>query len=271
MNPNHSIIFFDGQYCLATEKDIARFTPGILKARGVFETLYADTKAVSLLRAHMKRFRAGQNFYKLKPFSDANKIKKIIARLLEFNNLTKARVRVMAFVIRARQYNAILCQAITKSPKLKGVRSKSVAIKSSWPNPKNLKTLQYKIFRATLLKAQAQGFDEAILINKTKNIVEGSRSNIFLVKNNIVLTPPLASGCIRGVMRQDLLRRLKKSSVNIAEKKLRLTDLIQADEAFLTNAVTGVVPLISVDNHTIGPGKPGSLTRWIARRLSKNA
>jgi branched-subunit amino acid aminotransferase/4-amino-4-deoxychorismate lyase len=92
-----------------------------------------------------------------------------------------------------------------------------------------------------LLRAKEAGFNEVLFFNDRLELVEGSRSNIFLVNDEVISTPPLSSGCLSGIMRRVLIEKERL----IVEKNLTEEDLLQADSVFITNSVMGVMPVKS--------------------------
>ncbi len=102
------------------------------------------------------------------------------------------------------------------------------------------KTLNIARYAHAAQKALANGWDDALLLNAQDRIVESSICNLFWVKNNQVLTPPLSEGCVAGVLRGYLLDKLPEWGFSVAEKAALPIELALADEVFLTNAVRGV-------------------------------
>ena len=110
------------------------------------------------------------------------------------------------------------------------------------------------------------GLDEALLLNESGFIAEGSVSNIFFVTSSSLVTPPLESGILPGITREVVIELADTLGINVAERDVRLPDLGQFDEAFLTNSVMEIMPLVAVRDDagqtvTIGSGKPGEVTR----------
>lgn len=92
---------------------------------------------------------------------------------------------------------------------------------------------------------QEQGFDNGILINDDKEVVEFLNGNIFVVDGGVLRTPPLSSGCLDGVMRKQMLRLAKKQDISCVEEKISPFDLQQVQEVFMTNSITGIQPVTS--------------------------
>ncbi len=89
--------------------------------------------------------------------------------------------------------------------------------------------------------SQKNALDDCLLLNNNGNIIEASGSNIFLIKTRQIITPGLESGCVDGVMRKNLIRIARESGFDVVDEKfVNQEDLINADEVFLCNAVSGI-------------------------------
>jgi branched-chain amino acid aminotransferase len=92
--------------------------------------------------------------------------------------------------------------------------------------------------------ADENGLDNCILLNDAKNVVEALQGNIFMLKGNRLVTPPVSEGCLNGVMRKQILELAKKiSGIEVAEEIISPFDLQKADELFVTNVIKGVQPI----------------------------
>mgnify|MGYP006132896135 CR=1 FL=1 len=99
----------------------------------------------------------------------------------------------------------------------------------------NIKSINAAVSVLGAIHAKELGFDNAILRNTKGNYIEVTNSSLFIVKDNVIYTPPLSDGCIDGTMRAWVLNNVK-----IIEKSLSLADIKQSDEVFVTNALTGI-------------------------------
>jgi branched-subunit amino acid aminotransferase/4-amino-4-deoxychorismate lyase len=97
-------------------------------------------------------------------------------------------------------------------------------------------------------------------------ISEGSSSNIFIVKNKKVFTPPLSHACLDGVMRKQIFKLCKELKIPIQEKGIKSKDLIQAEEAFLTNAIRGINSISQYQDYIFDTKKAG-ITSLLKRSL----
>jgi branched-chain amino acid aminotransferase len=111
------------------------------------------------------------------------------------------------------------------------------------------------------MAAKAAGCDESIFLNEQGYLAEGSSTNIFLVSHGGLITPCFESGVLPGITRDAVLEIARTSNIKATERWVELNELIEAEEAFITNSVLELMPLVSVEGRTIGTGKPGMLTR----------
>jgi branched-chain amino acid aminotransferase len=116
---------------------------------------------------------------------------------------------------------------------------------------------------SSLAKVEAihGGYDEAILLNTTGSVAEATGENVFVVKNGVLLTPPLSAGALEGITRDSAMTIARDLGYEVREQTLLRTDLYLADEAFLCGTAAEVVPIRSVDDREIG--EPGEITRKI--------
>ena len=92
---------------------------------------------------------------------------------------------------------------------------------------------------------QEQGFDNGILVNDDKEVVEFLNGNLFVVDAGVLRTPPLSAGCLDGIMRKQLIRLAKKHGITCLEEKISPFDLQQVQEVFMTNSISGIQPVSS--------------------------
>jgi branched-chain amino acid aminotransferase len=110
-------------------------------------------------------------------------------------------------------------------------------------------------------EAQRAGFDEVVLLNERGEVSECTAANIFAVKGDKVLTPPLSSGCLEGVTRGVLMEIAADAGTSVVEQTLRLEDLYGADEVFVTSTNRNAIGVKEIAGHTIASGATGALTK----------
>jgi branched-chain amino acid aminotransferase len=112
-------------------------------------------------------------------------------------------------------------------------------------------------------EAQGQGAEEALLLNDHGELAEGASTNLFVVKDGSVRTPPLAAGILAGITRDVLFGLFPELRLPFREEPILLEALRSADEAFVTSSTREAMPIRSVDGRPVGDGRPGPVTRKI--------
>ena len=116
--------------------------------------------------------------------------------------------------------------------------------------------------RAEALKA---GFDEAIMLNTNGMVVEATAENIFIVKDKVLTTPPIASGALNGITRDSILTLAREYKIPCEIRDISRDELYIADELFLTGTAAEVKPVGEIDNRIIGDGKNGVITKHLKK------
>ena len=110
------------------------------------------------------------------------------------------------------------------------------------------------------------GADEAVFRNEKGNICETSTANIFLADSEKLVTPSPASGALPGITRKVVLELAGDSNIDISEREVSPRELQDSGEAFLTNSIMGIMPLVALNSKPIGRGRPGPVTGLLARK-----
>jgi branched-chain amino acid aminotransferase len=104
----------------------------------------------------------------------------------------------------------------------------------------NLKTANAMLYTLASIYKKENALDECVLLNDEKNVAEAITSNLFMLKDGVVYTPPTESGCLKGVMRKNIISLLKTMKQTVSEELFSPFELQKADEVWLTNAISGV-------------------------------
>jgi branched-chain amino acid aminotransferase len=108
---------------------------------------------------------------------------------------------------------------------------------------RQIKTISYALQAAALKQAKDRGFDDALLLNQKEQIAEITSANFFWVKKNRIFTPPVSAGCLRGVTRLQVLNQAKKLGFSVMERHIKLSELMDMDEWFLSSSLKLVLPI----------------------------
>jgi branched-chain amino acid aminotransferase len=115
------------------------------------------------------------------------------------------------------------------------------------------------------IEATKAGYQEAILLDAHGFVCEGSGENIFAVREQRIITPPQTAGILDGINRKSVLALARDLGYEVVERDLARAELYLADEVFLTGTAAELVPVREIDDHPVGGGKPGPVTREIQR------
>jgi branched-subunit amino acid aminotransferase/4-amino-4-deoxychorismate lyase len=125
----------------------------------------------------------------------------------------------------------------------------------------HVKALSHLIAMMARRQARDVGADEALLTDAEGRVLEGAGSNVFAVVRGRLVTAPADAGLLAGVTRAVVLELARAAGIDVAERRLDVSELAGADEAFLTSTTRELVPLRALDGRTIGSGSAGTVTR----------
>jgi len=118
-------------------------------------------------------------------------------------------------------------------------------------------------------RAIEQGRKEALFVTDAGIIHEGTAANIFLVRDQTLLTPPADHHILAGITRNFIIEQARTRGIEVQEKECRREELLEADEAFITSSTLDLLPVVKVDDQTIGSGRPGPMSRTVASFFEK--
>jgi branched-chain amino acid aminotransferase len=113
------------------------------------------------------------------------------------------------------------------------------------------------------MEAVLSGYTEGIALDEAGLISEGSGENVFLVRDGVLMTPPVVSSILPGITRDTVLTLAREAGIPVTEERMPRGMLYTADEAFFTGTAAEVTPIRSVDRIPVGDGKPGPITRQL--------
>jgi len=220
----------------------------------LFETIKVENGRVVFLEDHYFRLMASMRMLRMQISMKFTLefFEKEILRTIEANELIKARVRFSVFRNNGGLYlpsdnaTSYIIEADQLSSTLKTEYEVDL-FKDHYVYSGILSTLKTnnKILNVIAsVYADENGLDNCILLNENKQIVEAINSNIFLVKDHQITTPSLSEGCLKGIVRKNIISIIKNDSAyDILEVPVSPFELQKADEVFLTNAIVGIQPV----------------------------
>jgi branched-chain amino acid aminotransferase len=248
---------------------------GLLYGAGLFETMRSYNGVVFSLKDHLDRlfFSAGAlsiETYDRKYITDA------IYKVLKANKLTNARLRLtltsgpMSQPQQQRRPTLLITatelQPYPPEYYEKGVLVVLCPFRQNTAEPTyGHKTISYFPRMIALNLAHQKRAAEALWFTVDNRLAEGCISNIFLVKDSVLYTPPIETPVLAGVARKTVCQIALKNSIKLVEKDLYINDVLEANEIFLTNVIMQIMPINSVEKHTVGDGKVGTMTKKLQK------
>jgi len=283
-------VYVNGRITSDTEAVIPVFDHGFLYGEGVYEVCRTYGGRVRLLGRHLARLRASAGLIALDlPWDDqvlASHVDETLtaAALLPWRpGLADAYIRLLvtrgvgelsydprlcptpSLVIIARPHAVPPAQVYAD-----GVEVAIVAVQRNRREALNPRIKSNNLLNNALAmqEALARGAFEAVMRNSSGAIAECSQSNLFVVSGGVVKTPPVEAGLLPGITRAFVLELCTSLGVTAREATLDDAGLLGADEAFLTSTTREIVPIVRVDGHAIGTGRPGPTTARLIEAFS---
>ena len=274
-------IWMDGSLVNWDEATVHVLTHTLHYGSGVFEGIraYATDRgpAVFRLTDHMRRLHDSANLLMMDIPYSVEELVEATKETIRVNGVESCYVRPIAFLgygemglnplpspvqvsIAVWPWGTYLGDEGVKN----GVRMKISTWRRMDPNINPVAAKGTGIYiNSSLAKVEALkgGYDEAILLNMAGTVSEATGENVFVVKDGVLLTPPLSAGALEGLTRDTVMTIARDLGYEVREQTLLRTDLYLADEAFLCGTAAEIVPMRSVDDREIGA--PGEITRKI--------
>ncbi len=255
-------INYNGKIVDECQPILAANTRGLRYGDGLFETIKFKHQQIILLDEHLSRLWNGMKWlqFDIPKLFTPDLLEKHIYALLQKNKLNAARIRLTIFRGMGGIYDPINLQ-----PQYI-IETYPIAIENKQLNTNglhcclykdalksidafaNLKHNNYLPYLMGALYAKKEKCNDAILFNQQHFICDSTIANIFLIKDNIISTPALSEGCVAGVMRNFVISNLKSLGFNIEEKKITESELLDADEVFLTNSIYNIQWVATINN-----------------------
>lgn len=274
-------VYIDGKYYPKKEAKISVFDHGFLYGDGVFEGIRAYEGYVFKLNEHINRlYESAKSIELIIPLSKVE-FKKAILETLNRNKLKDAYIRVViSRGIGTLGLNPTLCPKASViiiadylAPLYEGKNATAIIAFTSRNsvtaiNPM-IKSLNYLNNILARIEANNAGVNEAIMLNQNGTICEGTGDNIFIVKADVLITPPPAAAILLGITRQVVIDLAKNEGIKVVERSITVHELYNADEAFFTGTAAEIAPLVNVDGKVIGTGEPGPITIMLIDNFKK--
>jgi len=251
----------------------------------IFEGLrcYNTPKGSAIFRLpeHVDRFFNSAKMYSMKMQYNKKQITDAIIKTVKNSTLKECYIRPLAYYgygelgltpTQNKVDVAIACwpwkMGESKAGKFTGAKCKIsswIRIDSAAQPMKAKAASNYSNAALARVEALKEGYDEAIMLNNQGKIAEGSAENIFILKDDKIITPPLTAGVLEGITRDSVIQIIEFNGGEIIEADLAREDLYVADEVFMTGTAAEVKSVTEIDKTVIGNGKPGKITKALQK------
>ncbi len=268
-------VWVDGVLAAEPEARVSPFDHGVLVGDGVFETMRVYDGVPFAWRRHCDRLvRSAAGLGLTVP--DRGLLRDAADAVLAANQLREARVRITV----TGGYSPLGSERGDASPTVvvaaSGLRPWAPVaqvvvvpwVRNERSAVAGLKTTSYAENVRALAWAHERGAGEAVFANTRDELCEATGSNVFIVRDGVIETPPESAGCLLGVTRALVLELCPELGVRAVERPLPIGALARADEAFLTSTVREVQPIGTVDDVDL-PGAPGPVTELLAAAFTE--
>jgi branched-chain amino acid aminotransferase len=280
------LIWMNGEFVAWEDAKIHVLTHGLHYGTGVFEGIRCyDTEscgpAVFRHREHLQRLhRSAELYYMPVPFT-VDALRAATNELIGRNGLRSCYVRPIMY----RGYGQMGLNPLEapvdvsiavwewgsylgEEGKKHGIRAKVSSWRRISPGsliPASKASGQYLNSVLAKIESQKAGYEEAILLDDHNNVCEGSGENIFVVWEGRLITPPPAASILDGISRKSVIQIARDLGLEVIERNIARAELYLADEVFMTGTAAELVPVREVDDHAIGGGVPGEITRSVQK------
>jgi branched-chain amino acid aminotransferase len=280
-------IWFDGQFVEWEKASVPIMTHSLHYGTSVFEGIRGygadDNLFIFRLEDHMKRLQRSASVYS---FNSRNSVKELceatLALAQKISIRTSCYIRPLTFVglhgidlnitTNSPTHTAIIIFPFDRYFNVEGVK----ACVSSWRriHDNSLPPLakaagNYLNSILATQECKRNGYDESIMLDSQGNVSEASGENIFLVRNNQINVPQLASSALEGITRETAMVIARRLGYEVRERAITRTELYLADELFLTGTAAEIVAVTQLDGRPVCNGKEGPVTKNIRELYEK--
>jgi branched-chain amino acid aminotransferase len=277
------LIWMNGDFVAWDDAKVHVLTHGLHYGTGVFEGVRCyDTEigpAVFRHQDHVDRlFKSAELYYMPIPY-DREQLRQATLELVARNAMRECYIRPIVFrgygtmglfpldatvdvAIAVWEWGAYLGE----EGKRDGIRAKVSSWRRIGPDsliPQAKATGQYLNSILAKIETHKAGYDEAILLDENDYVCEGSGENIYVVRDGVIHTPPLSASILDGINRRSVIQIARDLGFEVVERNLARAELYLADEVFLTGTAAELTPVREIDDHAVGTGRPGEVTRGV--------
>ena len=279
------LIWHNGELVAWEDAKVHVLTHGLHYGTGVFEgeRCYETAEGPAIFRHedHLRRLLASAELYYMPVPYTLAELRSATHELIASNGMTECYIRPIIF----RGYgqmglNPLDCPVsvsiavwpwgayLGEDAALRGIRAKVASwrrISSDSLIPHAKASGQYLNSVLAKIESVKAGYEESILLDSRGFVSEGTGENIYVVRDGVLITPPQTAGILDGISRKSILTIARDLGYEVIERDLARAELYLADEVFMSGTAAELVPVREIDDHTIGGGSGGDVTRAVQR------
>lgn len=268
-------VHINGELVDKEDARISVFDHGLLYGDGVFEGMRSYSGNVFRLDEHLDRLWQSAAAIQLEIPGSKEQMAAAVIETLQANRIEDGYIRLVVtrgegtLGLDPNRCNTpqviIITDFITLYPEefyrdgMEIVTAKTIRNHPQALDPR-IKSLNYLNNILAKIEGLEAGCVEALMLNHHGDVAECTGDNIFIVRDQQLLTPPCEAGVLHGITRATVMELARDDGISVAEETMTLEHLFAADECFLTGSAAEVVPVIKVDGNVIGDGMPGPVT-----------
>ncbi len=263
-----NVAYLNGEYLPLSKAQISPLDRGFIFGDGVYEVFQVLNGCICYLEPHIHRLNQSLQYSGMEPPYLLDKWKHILSTLVEKNGggnfslylqITRGvdPIRKQAFPEKVIPTIFVTCfpnTPLSKTELSKGYKARTVK-DIRWQYC-HIKTTARQAYILMFQEAKEQGADEGIII-RDGYALEGTSSNLFVVKEGVIITPPKSQAILSGIIRDVILELAQKNRMPYKEESITEADLNQADELWISSSVRGIYPILELNDRTLNAGKPG--------------
>jgi branched-chain amino acid aminotransferase len=276
----------NGEFVAWEDAKIHVLTHGLHYGTGVFEGVRCydtESKGPAVFRheEHLDRLYKSSGLYYMPIPFEREQLREATLELIGRNGMRSCYIRPLVyrgygtmglFPLDAPVDIAIACwewgSYLGDEGKTNGVRARV----SSWRRisgdsliPHAKASGQYLNSILAKIESHKSGYEEAILLDDRGFVCEGTGENLFVIRDGVILTPPQTASILDGINRKSIIQIARDLGFEVVERDIARAELYLADELFCTGTAAELTPIREVDDHTIGGGHPGEITRAVQK------
>ncbi|EMB16127.1 branched-chain-amino-acid transaminase [Rhodopirellula europaea] len=269
-------IYINGEYFSREDAKISVYDHGLLYGDGVFEGMRIYSGKVFALEDHMTRLYESARAIMLDIPIAIDALTTAVNETVAKNGLTEGYIRLLVtrggnqlglnpFACEDPQV-IIIADTISLYPEkfytegLELITASTIRNHPAALSPR-VKSLNYLNNIMAKIEAIRAGCIEAVMLNTKGEVAECTGDNIFIVRGDRLITPPIDAGILEGITRNTVIDLARENGIEVAEEAMTRHDIFVADECFLTGSAAEVIPAVKLDGRVIGDGKPGPTTQ----------